>query len=335
MKTIVISILAILLAYLAISYSNEDTINKINGVCLVAPRFKIESHFFKPVKETQANWVAVIPFGFTRSGQSQVYFDHPRQWLGERVEGTIQQIIEAKKNGFKVMLKPHLWVQGEGWPGDFELHGEDNWNKWEEQYSQYVLTYAALADSLDVEMFCIGTELRRVVTLRPQYWEELVPRVRGNFSGQITYASNWDNYSNVTFWDKLDFIGIDAYFPVSSKEDASVTDLIEGWAGTFSELEEFSDDHGKRIIFTEFGYQSVTGTAGNHWELEDNQINMNAQSNAYEALFKVFWGEHWFAGGFFWKWHFKNDRGGLEDPNFTPQGKPALSVIKHWYSTHR
>ena len=41
---------------------------------------------------------------------------------------------------------------------------------WEQGYSSYILYYAALADSLDVDMFCLGTEFKNAIKKRPEYW---------------------------------------------------------------------------------------------------------------------------------------------------------------------
>ncbi len=335
MKTAVISILTVFTTYILISWGKHDVSQKINGVSLVAPRHSLVPEDFVPIKKINANWTAVIPYAFSRAEEPGVYFNHERQWRGERKEGICEQIILARQNGFKVMLKPHVWVRGQGWPGEFTLTKEEDWETWESDYSRYVLHCAQIADSLDVELFSIGTEFRKVVLDRPEFWVRLIAEVRKVYSGKLTYASNWDNYHNVTFWPDLDYIGVDAYFPISDKEDATITDLINGWKVNAEKLKNLAGTMNKPILFTEFGYQSVVGTAGNHWELSSEEVDMNAQAEAYEALFQTFWGERWFAGGFFWKWHFRIESGGLDDPNFTPQGKPAQDVIERWYAKHQ
>eukprot|EP00959_Pyramimonas_sp_CCMP1952_P095295 1992706-Pyramimonas_sp.AAC.1 len=47
-------------------------------------------------------------------------------------------------------------------------------------------------------------------------WKKLVADVRGVFSSRITYAANFDEYSEVDWWQHLDMIGINAYFPLRS-----------------------------------------------------------------------------------------------------------------------
>jgi hypothetical protein len=44
--------------------------------------------------------------------------------------------------------------------------------------------------------------------------------IRKIYTGKLTYAANWDDFDKVPFWKELDYIGIDAYFPLS---DAATT----------------------------------------------------------------------------------------------------------------
>ncbi len=329
---VILAITAFVGIYL--STSNPLVEEKINGASLVSPRRPVDGEKFKELADLNTTWVSIIPYGFTRKDEARVYFNHERQWWGERVDGTQALITKAKRNNFKIMLKPHVWIQGQGWIGDFELGNETEWSKWEEDFENYILVFAKIADSLDVEIFCIGTEFRKSVQYRNEFWTQLIGNVRNVYKGKLTYAANWDNYENVRFWNRLDFIGVDAYFPITDKSDPTVDDLEREWSENFKKLRDFSKITGKPVIFTEFGYQSVLNTAGNHWEVDRTALSMTAQANAYDALFRVFWDEPWFAGGFFWKWHLREGVGGPEDPNFTPQGKPALEVIRWHYGIH-
>ena len=62
------------------------------------------------------------------------------------------------------------------------------------------------------------------------------------------------------------------------------------------------------------------------------QVNLQAQTNATKALFKTFWNEDWFAGGFIWKWYHNHENaGGENNSRFTPQNKPVEAIIKEQY----
>jgi len=315
------------------SFNNE----KINGICFVAPPHKVNTTHINPIKEVNASWVAVTPYAFSRPNSPQVTFNQSRQWRGETEIGAIETIKAAKKLGLKVMMKPHIWVMGQGWAGEYDLQNETDWIAWEAAYSKYILRFARISDSLDVEMICIGTEYKNVVKKRPQYWIGLIDEIRTFYDGKITYAANWDNYENVTFWNKLDYIGIDAYFPICDSETPTVDELTEKWQPVLQKLQTFQSKNKKPILFTEFGYRSMDHSAAGHWEMDNKNaaINLEAQKNATQAIFNAFWNQEWFAGGFLWKWHANHTQnGGMDNSHYTPQNKPVQSVIQEWYLTH-
>lgn len=326
-------------AYLAFSDGSmaapQQTV-PINGMSLVSPPRQVSPTMFKGVKQTNANWVALIPFGFSRAGEPEVHFDHDRQWWGEKSDGTCELIKCSKNYDLKVLLKPHVWVRGQGWPGEYDLTTEEDWQIWEAGYREYILNYARLADSMQVDMFCVGTEFRIAGVKREAFWRQLIGEVKEVYHGPVTYASNWDNYDKIKFWDDLDYIGIDAYFPVSEEPAPTVLDLVVGWKPLQKQLKSFSEQMERPILFTEYGYQSLTGTAGKHWEIDKGSeaINMQAQADAYQALYQVFWDQPWFAGGFLWKWHLRDDYGGPANGAFTPQGKTAEKVIKSHFGSY-
>lgn len=309
--------------------------HKLNGVSLVNPHQPIDSAEMAAVRRVSANWVAIIPYAFSRQGEPEVYFNHERQWWGEREAGTEELIRLAQANGLRVMLKPHVWMHGH-WIGDFNLTNEADWQAWERAYDRYIFTFAHLAARLDVPLFCIGTEYKLAVQARPQYWSALPDRIREVYSGELVYAANWDEYVSVPFWEKLDYIGVDGYFPLVHTPNPSLEQLAAAWVPVKRDLEEVAQQFGRPILFTEFGYQSADGAAGNHWEVKHDSafINEALQAKAYQALFSQLWQEPWFAGGFFWKWHFEERRHERRAADFTPQHKEAEQVILQWYSRY-
>ena len=54
------------------------------------------------------------------------------------------------------------------------------------------------------------------------------------------------------------------------------------------------------------------------------------QARCYEVVFQSFYRKRWLAGLHWWKWP-SHGRGSVEDPSFSPLGKPALAVLERWY----
>ena len=183
------------------------------------------------------------------------------------------------------------------------------------------------------------------------YWRTLIQAVRSIYSGTIVYAANWDDYNLVTFWDSVDLIGVDAYFPLLQGNSASIDNIKAAWQscqvpGQFftgqsylgynwlQNLRDFSVAKNKHIIFTEIGYQSLSATnvsqsvLAQPYASESGTVNLDIQSKAYSAFVEIFLKEAWFNGFFIWDWLTNPNAGGWNDTGYTPQNKPALEVLK-------
>lgn len=322
--------------------SNNSETNKkeakIGGVNFVSPGKKSSFSNFNGLQRINAKWVAFNPYAFSKKGEPSVTFNHERSWWGEQSNGVIEMLQQAKSENLAVLLKPHVWIMGQGWCGDFDLDTEEKWKDWENDYKNYILFYAKIAQKYNVEMLCIGTEYKIAATKRSIFFRSLIENIRTIYDGKITYAANWDNFHNIGFWDKLDYIGIDAYFPLSNLKNADKSALDLAWISVEADLEAFSKKNNKPILFTEFGYKSTHFTAWNQWELdnikENEQINITAQNNAYTSLLENCWNKDWFAGGFLWKWY-PNDEstGGENNSDYTPQHKPVEKIISTYFKT--
>lgn len=331
-NTFIISLCFILLSgMLAPDSSNV----KIDGLTFVAPPRPFSEQAMHDVIESEAGWISVVPFAYSLRGKNQLYFNTSRQWWGEKMEGVKETVRSAKEKGLKVMLKPQVYVPG-SWIGEMDYKTEEDWQAWEEGYTQYIDTLLSIAEDHQVELFCIGTECKISIQKRHNYWVSLIENARSKYSGKLTYSSNWDSYNFVPFWEELDYIGISAYFPLTDSMTPSVEELTKKWSSTKRRLKKFSKRNGKQILFTEYGYMSIDGCAYKAWEIEkeitSRKINEVAQANAIEALLSSFWDESFWAGGFLWKW-FPDMQGheGYIDKDYTPQGKLSEQVVTKWY----
>lgn len=311
---------------------------KIKGVSFVGSRDKVTKEQVNAVLDLNADYAAVMPFGFIRNlNTPEIIFNTDRQWFGETAQGAKQYIRELRNSGLRIMLKPQIWIWRGEFTGDLSMTTEEDWKKLEQSYEKFVLTYAALAKELKAEIFCIGTELDEFVQQRPEFWRDLIDKIKKQYNGKLTYAANWDEYPRVYFWPLLDYIGIDAYFPLSDEKTPTIEQLKEGWQPWKAKMLSVANNLEKPVLFTEFGYRSMDYTAKKPWLIDraDQKINLEGQANAKTALFEEFWNEDWFAGGFVWKWFIHhNEVGGINDNRFTPQNKPAEEVIKLFYHSY-
>lgn len=279
---------------------------------------------FTMQSELGADWISLVPVVFVFENSNQIT---DTAWADDLNTA----IFWAKVFGYKVMLKPHLDVnRGNKHRGTYDLESEEEWLEFERQFSEFTLRMARIAAQQELEMFCVGTELRTFVKKRRAFWDQLIQEVKMIYDGPLTYAANWDEYGIVHFWDQMDYIGIDAYFPLLEMETPTVAKLEEAWRGDKRSLKNLHLSYCKPILFTEFGYRSANYCAWEHWNLEDDMTNMEAQSNGYEAFYRTFWEEDWVAGAFAWDW--LTHRLPEENDKWTVQDKPAASVMKSWLS---
>lgn len=308
---------------------------KINGVSYVASDKKIDQSHINPVAAINANYAAIMPFAYIKNlNHPEVRYNGDRQWFGETEKGVVHYIKELRKQNIRIMLKPQIWVWRGEFTGYIEMKSEDDWQTFESTYSKFILNFARIAQETKSEIFCIGTELELFIKNRPEYWSKLIKEIRGIYSGKLTYAANWDEFKRTPFWSEIDYIGLDAYFPVSDKKTPLLEDCIEGWKAHKPLIAEFSKKYNKPILFTEFGYRSVDFSGKEPWvsDRSMNNVNLEAQVNTTKALFETFWAEEWFAGGFVWKWfHDHKEAGGIDNSRFTPQNKPVEKVIAEYY----
>ncbi len=306
---------------------------QINGVSLVASRDSVTQVDIDPLKNINATWVSVMPYAFAPNRDGELYYNTQRQWWGESKAGVAHTIGLIQANGLKVMLKPQVWMRHGGYTGEFTANGESEWKLFEANYRNYILEFAHLADSMKVELFCIGTEWEAFIQHRPTYWSGLIEEIRTIYKGQLTYAANWDEFSGTPFWGQLNFIGIDAYFPLSASGEPDIVELMEAWNLHIKKIENISTALNIPVLFTEYGYRSIPYTAKEPWNAsKSDEISMQAQVTAYEALYNSAWKQPWMAGGFIWKWYRNhNIRGGESHNGFTPQNKPVEKVIRNVY----
>lgn len=302
------------------------------GMNLVAPIKELKNTTFDELKAHHINSISLIPYAFVDVENASVHYNNKRQWWGERTEGIIASNQLAHEYKMMVMLKPHLWVNHNFYTGNLGFATDAEWKKWEADYEKYILDFAQLAQQEKIELFCFGTELGNSVAKRPEYWSQLIQKIKKIYTGKLTYAANWDDFDKVPFWNELDYIGIDAYFPLSDATTPAVADLNEAWQQHILKMEKLQAKTNKKILFTEFGYRNSDQAAKEPWKENQSGINNLAQANAYESLFQTLTQKKWFAGGFAWKWYADAYH---KEPNnsidYTPQEKPALKTIKKWY----
>ena len=130
--------------------------------------------------------------------------------LTESDSALLHAINEATSLGLTVNVKVQDLARGAMDPS--------NVAEWFATYTQEVVHAAQLAQEGGAQLFTIGTEMTSLSgPAYTSYWDTLIADVRQVYSGQLTYAAIGTEASQIQFWNKLDLIGDDAYFPVATR----------------------------------------------------------------------------------------------------------------------
>jgi hypothetical protein len=246
-------------------------------------------------------------------------------------DGVRHVVSLARKHGLKVLLKPHVDVVD----GTDRAHiAPADRDAWFRSYRQFINHYAGLATELAVEQLAVGTELATLSDDRGR-WLSVVTDVRSAYRGPLVYAANHDEYSTVAFWDAVDLVGIDAYWPLRVEPTADVAQLEHAFAAQRDDLAAFAARVGRRILFTEAGFASQRGAVTAPWSATvSRQPAQDEQAAAYQALLATFTGQAWWAGVFWWVWSVEDGRGAgqLTAIDHSVRGKTAESVLRRWWA---
>ncbi len=281
-----------------------------------------------------ATWVALTPFGRVwdlKGSGVDLTFEAP---VADNRQDVLLAIAHAHGLGLKVMLVPHLWVETGGWRALIDPGDEAAWQRWTQSYGRFLLYWTAVASEAGVEMLSLGVELRSWVTGRHAFrFAELADKVRAQYPGLLTYSANWDDLEHTAILGQLDVLGVNAFYPLADKENASFARLLEGGQRVADGLEKLARAWRTPILLTEMGYTTRRDPAVRTWEWPDHMTNVMIdqadQANAYRALLAPLVDKPWCAGFFAWRTYADPEDVSQEaEWGFSPRGKLAELVLR-------
>lgn len=248
------------------------------------------------------NWVAIHPYAQIRADGTVAFRPidpaTPPRWL-ER------PIREAHARGMKILIKPHLayWGSPFSWRGEIGFDDPQAQQRFFDSYRAWITTIARVVREADA--LAVGTELGGMSGHEAR-WREIIGAVREVYPGHLTYAANWDEVERVSFWDALDCIGVQAYFPVLdgyAGTSPTTAELDAGWERILDRLRALSARTDRPIVFTELGYDAnveapVRPWASGRWSAVGAEVQRASLKAAMRALER----EPLVVGAFLWKW---------------------------------
>jgi sugar phosphate isomerase/epimerase len=273
-------------------------------------------------KRIGANAIAVVPFLWQAAPASP----DPVRGKDMTDDELRAAIRDAHALGLSVMVKPQIWVP-QSWAGAVAMNFEQNWAVWFANYGAEIGRLARVAAEEKAEAFAVGTEL--AATSQWPEWNKLIDTVRKAYSGRLLYmAHNVEEAEKAPFWNRLDAIGVTLYPPLGTDEDriGRLARMVE----TAQRLDALAARLDKPVIVGEIGLRSARGAAAKPWESAEERVSATDPNLQAEAL------ADWLSildrpsvrGVLIWRWLTDPDAGGINDTDFTVQGKPAERILR-------
>lgn len=282
-------------------------------------------------KSLGANAIAIVPYSFMRSDTIPNHLSISNGAGSENDEGIIHSTFEAQKLGMKVLLKPQIFI-GNSWPGAIEMKNESDWGSFFKYYYKWIRHYAFLSEIYEIDMLSIGVEFAIATLTHEEEWRNIFKKVRGLYQGQLTYSANWgDEFEKVQFWDELDFIGLNSYYPLSKKDNPTDEELKENFEIIKQKINRVYQKFQKPIVFTEIGFRSINEPWKNPHAGGDDSFNEVHQKRSYEVIFEGIQNEPWSGGILWWKFPSYIEYKGKQNDSFSPNNKITEKVIKKWF----
>ncbi len=300
----------------------QDTLPNLEWVSVVVNWFTdsldIDNCSIKPGVEYGPNESDTTPHTWAvetyhRGNAYRISYENGKVRYGGTVNDSslLRYLEELKRRGYKIMLYPMLLVDvfGKTWRGRIggssaavkkffnAVHG----------YNRFIMHYANLTKGL-IDGFIIGSEmveLNKIFDKQKQNFPAvaefiaLAQKIRPVVGDQvkISYAADWSEYHHTDggwyhldpLWatPEIDFIGIDAYFPLTetTKEQYSQQKIIEGWQS--GEGYEFYYQDEERSIRHELG--AAYAWKNIEWWWSNHHTNPNGLTTEWQPKSKKIW----------------------------------------------
>ena len=283
-------------------------------------------------KDMGSNAMTIVPYSFISDKNKPAPFRFSDSPQSENDAAVVHATHTAQNMGMYTLLKPQVFV-GDSWPGDIEMKTQADWDQFFSDYYKWIRHYAFLAEIHEMDGLSIGVEFTKATLGHPEAWRAMIANLRGLFSGDLTYCANWgQEFENIEFWDDLDFIGLNSYYPLSKADNPSDEELLAKFDTIKIKIVQVHDKFQKPIVFTEIGFRSIDHPWKNPHAEADESINQVAQQRCYEVIFKGIENEPWCQGILWWKFPSYLGYRGTDNSAFTPNNKLAEETVRTWFA---
>jgi hypothetical protein len=288
--------------------------------------------YMKAVDDIAAMGCTAINFAVS-SRQEQIHSETlAMDWTLLPPQRDVEKVLRhAKEKGIFTIMMPMVLLRNSGpkeWRGVID---PPDWATWFDSYRAYMVQMAKIAQRCDVDLLCVGSELLSTEGKKDE-WTKTITAIRAEYKGKLTYSANWDSYTKPTFWDQLDYIGMNNYNELVNHPGASVEEIVKKWDPIKTDVLAFSQKMHKPFFFTEVGWHNLKNTLKEPWNyVAEGPIDLDEQLHAYQAFVQA-WKDvptTQYMGALIWEWYPGID-GSTWHGAYSLQNTPALDVVKKW-----
>lgn len=233
------------------------------------------------MRELGFNAVSLVPTHVVAAPTGSRLLDSDQS---ERFDNVARAVKLARGEGLEVVLRPQLSVADYAAPA--EAIDPTDKAVFFDDYRALVDAYARLAEGSGASCLVVGGGLPRLSGAdHRESWLQVIATARRAFGGRLVYAAIDGEERQITFWDALDYIGIerqlrsaperslaaavvvrprsDAALADDANDDNANGDTAADLLDTLADLDllrAISRRHRKPVLITDVGVRRVAGT---------------------------------------------------------------------------
>ncbi|MEM7678114.1 MAG: hypothetical protein AAF449_19145 [Myxococcota bacterium] len=277
---------------------------------------------FARLKTLGVNTVSILMEGRMRRLDDTDILAAPRSDL----EAVRAALLDAHDLGLHTILVPHVYIEDGTWRGHIQFEDPKNIDLWWSSYGRFMHQAATLAAESGASLLSIGVELKSLSKRSDarERFGALIADVRRSYSGPLTYSANWDEAEQVRFWDMVDLVGVNGYYPLEP-------DPFRGAGTVARRLTALARGAKRPVLVVEVGYRSSPLSHKRPWEWPvdvEPVVDDAAQSKAWAAVLTHWLGAEGIKGLCVWVVPTDPDDPASEPRHgFNPLNKPAAQVL--------
>ncbi len=301
-----------------------------------------------PLVEAGADSVALAVYAF-RGAPRERRAGEPGAFAtaGKRDLDLAFAVGTAREHGMQAVLDLRLRAEETGTFADgIVLDTEAATRTFFERYQALLVHYALLAEVLEVDVLCVGSELRFagrtrsaspdaplvMRELRLASWGEALAVVREIFDGALAFGlSRPAEAAQVAFWDRVDLLGIDL-FPAWNEDFEKPPKGVRRrmWRNVLDAAVRAGEEVDRPVFVLQAGVSS-SAEGWRRFDVPRGELDLEFQRESLTGLSRsLSWSRDELErvrGLHLWKWLGPSDPSTSSGRGFALQGKPAERVL--------